>query len=41
VPVKGKNQANGGERKDKNEKSKEVTISEALSELNGNGYESE
>ena len=38
---KGQNQGNGGERKGKNEKSKEVIISEALSELNGNGYESE
>ena len=38
---KGQNQGSGGERKGKNVKSKEVTISEALSEVNGNGYESE
>ena len=38
---KGQNQRNGGERKGKSERSKEATISEALSELNGNGYESE
>ena len=38
---KGQSQGNGGERKGKNIKSHEVTISEALSELNGNGYESE
>ena len=35
------NQGNGDKRKDKNEKSREVTVSEALSELKGNGYESE
>ena len=33
------NQRNGGERKGKSKKSKEVTISETLSEPNGNGYE--
>jgi len=38
---KGQSQGNGGQRKGKNIKSHEVTISEALSELNGNGYESE